>query len=617
MWRDILYVVRYLLMHFLLWIVMFAFQRLLFLTMNSNMAIDSDVVTLLLSFVYGLVFDVSIASYMALLVCAIVALLGWFVSIRRLLKICNVVFSLLAVVVMVLLPMNAYVYGHWNNHFDATSLHFLGNPSLVLASVSTWQIIIMIVVAIFMVLTTRSLYHLFMKKISATDNKEDSKEETTPVWQRIVTCVVVLLLGATMIIPIRGGVGIAPLNTGRAYFSQDVFANHTAINPLWNFLYSLKRLDATTVEYRFMEQQQAESTFKAMMQNEGATTMMLKTKRPNIIVILLESFSAHGIKYLGGENATPVIDNLLKESITFNNIMAASDRSGKGLVATLCGYPTLPTMSIIQYPQKTQTLPFISKTLREKGYGSQTFLYGGDLRFNNFNTLVTMGGFDKVITETDFPADNMSDKWGAHDQYVFDRLFEEVGTQPEPFFDFFFTLSSHEPFTVPMERKLDDDYLNSMYYTDKCLGDFLTKAKQTAWWDNTLVVLMADHGHSGPARVGNDDRRRFNIPLIFTGGAVAVRDTMINTYGTQTDLAQTLLGQLGIEADEYTFSKDLLDSSVKGFSFYDFNDGYGYIDEETFEVWDNTSSTWLKHEGKETDNGKAFLQMMSTDFHNR
>lgn len=613
MWRDILKVVQYLVLHFLLWIVLFLFQRLVFVGMNSNMAIESDLLVLLSSFIHGLVFDVSIAAYMALIFCVVIVLLGYFVRLKRLLMVCNIVSGVLATVVMMLLPLDSYVYGQWSNHFDATSLHLLTDLSLVMASVTTMQIILMLLVALFMMMVARSMQHIFMRKFFYSIDTA----ELSGVKSRICLCLGALLIGCSMIIPIRGGVGIAPLNTGRAYFSQDIFANHTALNPVWNFIYSLKRLDATTVEYKFMEQEQAETIFAEMMKDGGQTTKIFSNHRPNIIVVLLESFSAHGIEYLGGENATPTIKNILKESVAFDNIMSASDRSGKGLVATMCGYPTLPTMSVIQYPMKTQSLPIISKSLRNVGYDNQAFLYGGDLRFNNFNTLVTLGGFDTIITEDDFTSEAMSDKWGAHDEYVFDRLFEIADRQKEPFFDFFFTLSSHEPFTVPMERQLKDDYLNSMCYTDKCLGDFIAKAKGTEWWKNTILVLMADHGHTGPLHVGNNDRRRYNIPLIFTGGAMSVKDTIVSTYGSQLDMVKTLLKQLDVESSEYTFSKNLLDSEVKGFGFYDFNDGFGYIDENTYEVWDNTSSTWMKQEGKETLRGKAFLQMMSTDFHNR
>ena len=298
--------------------------------------------------------------------------------------------------------------------------------------------------------------------------------------------------------------------------------------------------------------------------------------------------------------------------------MAASDRSGKGLVAAMCGYPVLPTISIIQYPQKTQSLPFISKKLRENGYSSQTFVYGGDLNFNNFVSLVTIAGFDKIITQDDFSAEQLGDKWGAHDEYAFDRLFEEIKNQKTPFFDFIFTLSSHEPFTVPMERKIDNDYLNSVYYTDKCLGDFIKKLKDNNLWNNTLLILMADHGHPGPMNVGVTDRKRFNIPLILSGGALTMQDTIIGKYGTQIDIASTLLHQLDIDAEDFTFSKNLLDSSSDGFSFFDFNDGFGYVDKDTYQVYDNQARKYLRNDTSNSDtttydNGMAILQLMSND----
>ncbi|MCQ2235741.1 MAG: LTA synthase family protein [Bacteroidales bacterium] len=284
----------------------------------------------------------------------------------------------------------------------------------------------------------------------------------------------------------------------------------------------------------------------------------------------------------------------------------------------MCGYPVLPTYSIIQYPQKTQALPYMAKELRDNGYESQTFIYGGDLRFNSFNSLVTLAGFDHIITESDFPSSAMGDKWGAHDEYTLDKMLEEMRHQKQPFFDFLFTLSSHEPFTVPMEKHHDNPYLNSVFYTDSCLGAFIDKAKSSGLWDNTLYIMVADHGHGGPNNVGNDDKMRYRIPLVLTGGALCVSDTTINKVGSQIDIVSTLLPQLDIDAKAFKFSKNLLSPEAPSYAFYDFNDGFGYVDEKQYVVYDNQGKQFMKYEseeGTEIDSsiGMAILQIMSED----
>lgn len=613
---NILTAVRYILLHALFWLITFAVQRILFFIINGQKALEAGMGNLAGSMLHGLVFDLSIYGYLTIVFMTIIALLSPWVRMTLLIKIFNVISAVVSSVVVILLPADSIVYSYWGYHFDATALGMLSNPSLVFASTENWAIVLYIIVAIVLVLCNLGLLYALMHSLVRTPSD-------TPhgAGAKAVQLVVCLLLAGVLFIPVRGGTGIAPLNTGRAYFCQNQFANHAALNPAWNFIYSTKRLKKENLTYSFMPDSVAEARFAELMSAEGHSPRILTTRRPNVVIILLESFSAHAIEYLGGYNATPNIKALLHESVAFNNITSASDRSGKGLVAAMCGYPVMPTISIIQYPKKTQSLSYIAKTLKRNGYDSQTFLYGGDLNFNNFNSLVNIAGFRNVVTETDFSSETMGDKWGAHDEYTFQRLLEIMDKQEQPFFNFFFTLSSHEPFTVPMETKIDDIYLNSVCYTDSCLGAFMNEARQHSWWDKTLFILVADHGHPGSDNVDVTHDLRFRIPLIFTGGALAVRDTMVTKYGSQIDLAATLLSQLDIPTDDFTFSKNLLDPTTRGFSFFDFNDGFGFLTDTCFQVYDNPSGRWLRYDntGAEPDSlsGKAFLQMMSKDYSSR
>lgn len=605
--KNIWVTVRYLFVHCLFWLVTFALLRLLFVAINSGKAIDAPLTDLAMALVHGLVFDFSIVGYLTLLYCVVLAITCTWAPQKKVLKAVSVISGIVSSLIVFFSPADAVMYSYWGYHYDATCI-----AGSTMDAVETWALVIYIIAGVALVIGNI----MFLRFMTHAAMDSDVQPSETKIG-KIFNVVFLLVLGALMIIPIRGGTGIAPLSNSRAYFCECQFANHVAMSPSWNFLYSTKRLKEASTTYHFMDDSVAENRLSELQKESGDFLHVFNTERPNVMFILLESFSAHGIEFLGGINATPTIKSLLPESVAFNNIMAASDRSGKGLVAAMCGYPVLPTISIIQYPKKTQSLPFISKKLRNEGYASQTFIYGGDLNFNNFKSLVNIAGFDKIITEDDFDESMMGDKWGAHDQYTFDRLLEEANGQKEPFFDFYFTLSSHEPFTVPMEKQLDDPYLNSVYYTDKCLGDFIKKAKQTEWWKNTVLILMADHGHPGPDDVGVTDKKRFNIPLILTGGAMAVRDTMLTIKGTQIDVAKTLLRQLDIDCSEFTFSKNLLDKETVGYSFFDFNDGFGYVDDNNYQVYDNRGKSWLRFDSTsvkpDSISGKAILQMMSND----
>lgn len=609
----------------LAWLLTFLVGRLIFIGVNSIKAADLTSAELFSALVHGMKFDVSIWGYGGILVCVVVALAVWFDKrdlnvVRKALKWCSIVIGVLVGVVIFVLPAEAITYRAWGHHVDAGSLMMLADkPSLVLASAETWfEVAYVVVMAVAAVIFFMMTFRLCKRAVRLLDRTEGG---APTIVTKAMTCLASLIIGGLMIIPVRGGVGLIPLNTGNAYFSHTPFANHVAVNPVWNFLYSTKRAKQADIRYEFMPDADMEARFANLMKAEGAFPKIFKTERPNIVVILLESFSAHGIEYLGGMNATPSIDSLRHTGVYFSNFFASSDRSGKGLLSVMNAYPSLPTIRVIQFPQKTQNIPSLAQALRDNGYASQVFLYGGDINFNNFNSLVNQNGYDRVITQDDFPSEQLGDKWGAHDEYTFDRLLETIDSQTGPFFDFYFTLSSHEPFTVPMERKIENDYLNSMYYTDMCLGNFMRQARTRKWWDDTVFILLADHGHGGPDKVTEVDRKKFNIPLIITGGAVAPKDSLVSTYGSQTDLTATVLAQLGIGTEQFTFSKNLLDSTATDFAFFDFSDGFGFVTPDNYEVYDNQMQTFLRLDDAsaeaDTLSGKAYLQKIAKDFHNR
>jgi phosphoglycerol transferase MdoB-like AlkP superfamily enzyme len=256
----------------------------------------------------------------------------------------------------------------------------------------------------------------------------------------------------------------------------------------------------------------------------------------------------------------------------------------------------------------------------EAGYRNLTYIYGGDAGFKGMNSFVTLAGFDRQIVMSDFPASMRGEKWGVHDEYTFARLADEMEADSktaEPWFKYYFTLSSHEPFDVPMARVHENPYLNSIFYTDSCLGVFIDEVKRRGLWDNTLIVMIADHGTPGPLKASSQMKERYQIPMLWTGGALAVRDTVISKIGSQKDVVATLLGQLGIDASDFYFSKDLLCSDTEEYAFFTYPDAFGYVTRDSYQVYDNTARRYVVQEGEisETDSlrAKATMQVVSAD----
>jgi phosphoglycerol transferase MdoB-like AlkP superfamily enzyme len=362
------------------------------------------------------------------------------------------------------------------------------------------------------------------------------------------------------------------------YFSNKQFLNHAAINPAFSLVYSLYKQQDFASQFQFFPEEKRERIFNSLLPADTCRTAekveLLNTRRPDILLILLESFSANAIEALGGEpGVTPNLDRLSREGVLFTNVYANSFRTDRGLVAVLNGYLAQPTTSIIKYPAKTQSLPSLSKSLIAEGYTAE-MLYGGDVNYTNMRSYLYNSGYSNITDERDFPLSSRLSKWGANDEVTFNYLYESLLEKDTTsrLFSTFLTLSSHEPFEVPYHR-LKHPYLNSVAYTDSCIGDFIDRLKPTPLWENMLIVFVADHGFRYPEHLKQYEPARYHIPILWVGGAVK-QAARIDAIASQTDLAATLLSQLDIPHDDFRFSRDMLDPRRHDCAFYTFSNGF-------------------------------------------
>lgn len=443
----------------------------------------------------------------------------------------------------------------------------------------------------------------------------------------------ILLAGGILFIPIRGGVTTSTANVGMVYFSQNQFLNHSAINPCFSLIASLSKQQDFASQFDFYPEEKRKALFDTLIQAQDSLcpgdsiptepVKLLTTTRPNILIIIMESFTANAIEAVGGEpGITPNLNRLSKEGVLFTNLYANSFRTDRGLVSVLNGYLAQPTTSIMKYPVKSQTLPSIAKSLNKEGYTAD-MLYGGDINFTNMQSYFYSSGYSKITADRDFPLSSRLSKWGANDDITFSHLYEDIKQRPvdgKPWLSTFLTLSSHEPFEVPFHH-LEHPYLNSVAFTDSCIGNFIDTFKELPAWKNTVVIFVSDHGYRYPENMQEYGPLRFHIPMLWLGGAIA-EPKVIDTYANQTDLAATLLNQMGLPTDEFSFSKDILNPCVPHYAFYTFNNGFGFIDESGVSVYDNEGNKILVEEpesGNETrlEKGKVLLQTLYDDLGNR
>lgn len=605
--------ILFLILYALFWILFFILSKLLFLVYQIDLSADYSLKIWLSILLHGFRLDLSMTSYVLILP-MLGSVVHYFVHGAWYKHFIRVYTLLLLIVFAFLVVVDMELYTHWGFRLDKTPLMYIETPREMMASTDFRTTIRQLAIAAVLVVAGDIIFRkLILTKVDSLQRR---------VW---LNSAILFFLTASLIVPIRGGFGIAPLNPGSAYFHQDPFVNHAGVNVAWNFMASVVNAQPMKNRYLFMDGEKAEKLVSRLYQPSGMHKNVIDGSRPNLILMIVESLTSKIIEPLGGmEGITPEFNRLVHEGILFSNIYATGNRTHKGVTGLLSGYPAQPTFSIMKIAKKNETLPNLTMELASNGY-STAYYYGGSIDFANFRSYLVNSGFDRIVSMDDFDPSTYNSKWGVHDHILLERYLEDLDTATSPFFHILLTLSSHEPFEVPMEtvfpgEDLSSKFLNSAYYTDRSLGQFIRDAKTKEWWRNTLLIIISDHGARYPNLTKVHDPDRFQIPMLWLGGVLHVQDTVVEKYASQTDLPVTILRQLEIDS-KYPFSKDILDRNTGSFAFYAFNDGFGFMTDSLKLVFDNVSHKYILSEGAAPGDepviGKAYLQATFEDFINR
>lgn len=601
-------------------LLLMAVQKPLFMLYHFDQAKDIPLMDYLRVIGNGAKLDVSVAGYLTVIPLLLSWVALWYDH-PVLKRIMNLYLFLIALLLSALFCIDAELYTYWQFKLDATVFFYLQSPANAMASVTIGMFVKQIVL---IAIGTAAIYFLLKYMVLPLFPAGEKSKLPYPVYGSIA----LILVGGVLFIAIRGGVTTSTANIGRVYFSQNQFLNHSAINPGFSLLASLSKSENFQEQFDFYPEEKRQELFSPLFPEKNTTpkdsVRLLNTSRPNILLILLESFSANAIESLGGTpDITPNLNRLSQEGVLFTQCYASSFRTDRGLVAALSGYPGQPTTSIMKIPAKSRTLPSIARSLDSAGYRSDV-LYGGDINFTNMKGYFLSTGYSAVTSDTDFPIHQRLSKWGAQDDVTFRYLYGELSARQQddaPWMTTFLTLSTHEPFEVPYKR-FEHPYLNTLAYADSCIGSFIDSLKCTSIWDDLLVVFVSDHGFRYPETLLDYSPERFHIPMLWIGGAVE-SPRRIDTIFSQTDLPAMLLGQMELPHDSYRFSRDILNGEYRHpFAFYTFNNGFSIIDDSGCSVYDNTGGRVIYQRpeaGSERriEYGKAILQTLYDDLGNR
>ena len=584
-------------------LLVMAIEKPLFLLWYHAQAAEASAAELALVVWNGLKLDQTVAGYITALPLLVVLAALWIPG-RWSRSVLKGYLLVIAAVSATAFAANLALYEYWAFPLDSSVLQYLASPKEALASVTAGQLLLQLLVA---AAVFGGMAWCYLRVLRLYDPARRSTH-------RAGSTLVLLLAAGVLFLPIRGGVSVATANVSKVYFSGRMFLNHAAVNPLFSFLSTLSDGDDALYEYEFFPEPERAAIFEPLRGDLPAgigTDTLLRTRRPNVVLFLVESFGRSTVdERVGGEPVAPEFQRLKGEGVYFDNLFANSFRTDRGTVAVLSGFPAQTKMSVMKLPVKSQRLPSIARSLRREGYAT-SFYYGGDLNFTNTASYLYGTGFDRLTWQKDLHFDAPTSKWGYADDVVIDAFTDHVlaeAASQRPFFAAMLTLSSHEPFDVPF-AKFDDPMLNAMAFTDASLGRFVERVRQTPVWNDLLVILIADHAYPYPYGIANSDALRHRIPMLWLGGAVR-RPAVVETYGSQSDLAATLLAQLGIAHGDFLFSRDLFDPARPKFGYWCFNNGFGVADAGGTTIFDCTSARVISPDSTAAQlrDGKAMLQ---------
>jgi phosphoglycerol transferase MdoB-like AlkP superfamily enzyme len=389
------------------------------------------------------------------------------------------------------------------------------------------------------------------------------------------------------------------INPSMAAVSPDPMVNEMGLNSSYSLLYALyeaKRDENGGVRYGDLPEQKMLATIRQDMHvaDRSFTDSTIPTlhtqaisnklQHPyNLVIILEESLGAEFVGSLGGKSLTPNLDRFADQGIWFKNLYATGTRSVRGIEAVISGFPPTAARSVVKLNKTQRHFFTLAQLLREKGYHT-SFIYGGEAQFDNMGRFFMNNGFEQVVDQHDYESPQFTGSWGVSDGDLFNRAHKEfLNHGDQPFFSLVFSSSNHSPFEFPdgkisLYNSPKNTVENAVKYADYALGQYLDKAKNSSYWDNTIFLVVADHNSRvyGPESV---PVYRFHIPGLILGGGI--KPQVFRPVASQIDLAPTLLSLMGVANTNPMIGHDLTEpyyQDMPGRALLQFHATFGFME---------------------------------------
>lgn len=564
-----------------IFIAIFTLGRGIYLVYYFDRLTDSDT-TIWLAFLYGLRMDTMAACLLLLLPAFILHLSPVFLG-----RFSNLFLKLYFFIVLLIVVYMENATLPFINEYDVRPnvifINYLKYPQEVFATI--WAVYKPELFVVFVMMAAAAYW---FKRSSST---RFSSVLAIPLYKRIIVFIPVLLV---LFIGIRSSFGHRPANPSDAVFSNNRLLNEISKNTIHNVgyaVYSEIRHGGSTKGYGEMSQQEAFSRVASRLhipvsQTNSPFKRMEKThfktgKPKNLIIILEESLGAQFVETLHGEkDITPNLNTLSKEAVFFERLYSNGTRSIRGIAGTVSGF--LPTTGKGVVKRNLSQRNFFTVAALLKPYGYRTsFFYGGESRFDGMKSWFSGNEFDEIYDEPTFGDDVFHGTWGVDDVAVLEKAntyYKELFNKNERFVSVVFSTTNHSPFDFPegtielVDGVPEKSVKNAIKYADYAIGNFIKLAKRSGYYDDTVIMIIADHN----VRVYGDDIipvDMFHIPGLILGGAV--KPAEIDRLSSQPDALATAVDLLGLDLEYPILGKSVFDDDKAEISLMQYHDIYG------------------------------------------
>ena len=486
---------------------------------------------------YGTKQDLSITAYFVALAILLITVFKLLKS-AKIQQLTIVYFTIVAVIISLITIIDSQLLQYWNNKADFQFFFYLKYPKEALNTLPLNQLILVLVVLIALTLLYYKWFQFVFRNIS--DNA------ILLSWKSISATII--MLGVL----IRGGIGIMPVLISDASFSDNRDKNLLATNSVWNFFYQMGESSGLKEVEDFRNGKYLKPNFDKLYftDSEYISPIVYWDKAPNVVLIVLEGFTAELSRYFGGHdgNCMPFIDSLARNGYACTQMFATGDRTDKGLMSILSGWPGQTWQNMINHPSKFNKLPSLASQFSKlRGYQT-SFYYGGNLDFANMKVYLKTNGFENLEGEETISkfTKQSKGKWGYSDGILFDYLANQnLLHQDKPSFSTILTLSSHEPYDIAPKSMttVKEKMQFCVKYTDNQLRKYFSEIQKTQNFNNTIFIITADHGKQlNTAETLYGSRNFFHIPFLIFGNPLPkeFKGYKNNQVVAQSDIYQSL-----------------------------------------------------------------------------